>query len=67
MADGAADRLYKFDTDQPGEMSLRKDDLVEPVTKDDGGWWLVKKGTQEGWVPTNVSHWSGTLLRLGTK
>lgn len=48
-------RLYNFETDQPGELPLRKDDLVEAVTKDDGGWWLIKKGNQEGWVPSNVS------------
>ena len=38
---------------QPGELSLVKDDLVELVEKDDNGWWLVKKGTEEGWAPSN--------------
>jgi hypothetical protein len=36
-------------------LPLRKDDIVEAVTKDDGGWWLIKKGNSEGWVPSNVS------------
>lgn len=34
-------------------MSLKKDDLVELVEKDDNGWWLVKKGNAEGWAPNN--------------
>ncbi|GAA6000111.1 class I myosin [Rhodotorula paludigena] len=45
--------LFAFETDQPGELPLAKDELVEVVTKDDGGWWLIKKGTQEGWAPSN--------------
>ncbi|KAH9486271.1 class II myosin [Psilocybe cubensis] len=38
---------------QEGEMSLKKDDVVELVEKDDNGWWLVKKDGQEGWAPNN--------------
>ena len=34
-------------------MSLRKDDIVELVEKDDNGWWLVKKDGGEGWAPNN--------------
>ncbi|SCV74210.1 BQ2448_6642 [Microbotryum intermedium] len=61
--------LHNFETNQPGEMALKKDDVLDVVTKDDGGWWLVKKGGQEGWAPSNVSrkesqkkpqHWAST-------
>ncbi|KAH7930925.1 hypothetical protein BV22DRAFT_1115754 [Leucogyrophana mollusca] len=38
---------------QEGEMSFKKDDVVELVEKDDNGWWLVKKDGQEGWAPNN--------------
>ncbi|KAK0198806.1 P-loop containing nucleoside triphosphate hydrolase protein [Armillaria mellea] len=38
---------------QEGEMSLKKDDLVELVEKDDNGWWLVKKDGVDGWAPYN--------------
>ncbi|KIJ66224.1 hypothetical protein HYDPIDRAFT_128865 [Hydnomerulius pinastri MD-312] len=38
---------------QEGEMTLQKDDVVELVEKDDNGWWLVKKGGEEGWAPNN--------------
>lgn len=38
---------------QEGEMSLKKDELVELVEKDDNGWWLVRKGAAEGWAPSN--------------
>lgn len=34
-------------------MSLRKDDVVELLQKDDNGWWLVKKDGAEGWAPNN--------------
>ncbi|EIN13905.1 myosin class I heavy chain [Punctularia strigosozonata HHB-11173 SS5] len=38
---------------QEGEMSLKKDDVVELVEKDDNGWWLVRKNGVEGWAPYN--------------
>jgi len=38
---------------QEGEMPLQKDDVVELVQKDDNGWWLVRKGSIEGWAPNN--------------
>ncbi|KAF8167362.1 myosin-1 [Crassisporium funariophilum] len=38
---------------QEGEMSLKKDDVVEVVEKDDNGWWLVQKNGVEGWAPNN--------------
>ncbi|EGO04268.1 hypothetical protein SERLA73DRAFT_118504 [Serpula lacrymans var. lacrymans S7.3] len=38
---------------QEGEMTLKKDDIVELLEKDVNGWWLVKKDEQEGWAPNN--------------
>ena len=38
---------------QPGEMTLKKDDIVELVEKTDNGWWLVKMNGSEGWAPNN--------------
>jgi len=38
---------------QEGEMSLKKDDIVELIEKDDNGWWLVKLNGHEGWAPNN--------------
>ena len=38
---------------QEGEMTLKKDDIVELVEKDNNGWWLVKMGGKEGWAPNN--------------
>lgn len=44
---------YAFNGEE-GEMSLKKDDIVEIVTKEgDNGWWLVKMDGVEGWAPTN--------------
>ena len=34
-------------------MSLKKDDIVELVEKDNNGWWLVKKDGVEAWAPNN--------------
>lgn len=45
--------LFDFATDQAGEVALTKGELVEVASKDDGGWWLVKKGANEGWAPSN--------------
>ncbi|KAM0754619.1 hypothetical protein T439DRAFT_321654 [Meredithblackwellia eburnea MCA 4105] len=44
---------FNFDTDQAGEMSLVKDELVEVLQQDDAGWWLIKKKGAEGWAPSN--------------
>ena len=38
---------------QEGEMTLKKDDVVELIEKGDSGWWLVKKDGVEGWAPNN--------------
>ncbi|RPD82286.1 hypothetical protein L226DRAFT_21648 [Lentinus tigrinus ALCF2SS1-7] len=43
---------YPFEG-QDGEMSLKKDDIVELVEKDNNGWWLVKKDGVEAWAPNN--------------
>lgn len=34
-------------------MTLKKDDVVELLEKDDNGWWLVKMNGVEGWAPNN--------------
>ncbi|KAG9016066.1 class II myosin [Tulasnella sp. 427] len=44
--------IYAFGG-QEGEMSLEKGDVVELIEKDANGWWLVKKGSEEGWTPSN--------------
>ncbi|KAL6303973.1 P-loop containing nucleoside triphosphate hydrolase protein [Sparassis latifolia] len=43
---------YAFEG-QEGEMTLKKDDIVEVVEMGDSGWWLVKKDGAEGWAPNN--------------
>ena len=34
-------------------MSLKKDDVVELIEKEDNGWWLVRMNGVEGWAPNN--------------
>lgn len=41
---------YTFEG-QSGEVSLLKDDVVELIDKVDQDWWLVKKGSEQGWAP----------------
>ncbi|KAF8640535.1 hypothetical protein AX17_000197 [Amanita inopinata Kibby_2008] len=43
---------YAFDG-QEGEVSLKKDDVLELIKKEDNGWWLMKKDGVEGWAPEN--------------
>ena len=43
---------YEF-AGQEGEMSLKKGEEVELVEENDNGWWLVKRGNEEGWAPYN--------------
>ena len=43
---------YAFEG-QEGELSLKKDDILELVKKEDNGWWLMKKDGVEGWAPEN--------------
>ena len=43
---------YAFEG-QEGELSLKKDDILELVKKEDNGWLLMKKDGLEGWAPEN--------------
>ncbi|MCO5589704.1 hypothetical protein L7F22_043672 [Adiantum nelumboides] len=45
--------LYDFHTDQDGEMAITAGEQVEVTSKEDNGWWLVKKGGKEGWSPSD--------------
>lgn len=38
---------------QRGEMSFKKDDVLEVLDKESNGWWLVKKDGKDGWAPSN--------------
>ncbi|CAD6890277.1 unnamed protein product [Tilletia controversa] len=45
--------LYAYATSNDGEMTLVEGELVEVVTKENNGWWLIKKGATEGWAPAS--------------
>ncbi|KAG0365135.1 class II myosin [Gamsiella multidivaricata] len=45
--------VYNFESQDAGEVSFVKDDLMEILEKDENGWWLAKKDGKEGWVPSN--------------
>jgi myosin-1 len=45
--------LYEFATDADGEMAISTGEQVEVTSKEDNGWWLVKKNGREGWAPSD--------------
>ncbi|KAI9188885.1 class II myosin [Blastocladiella emersonii ATCC 22665] len=46
--------LYAFQGQDAGELSLAQGEMVDVVTKEDGGWWLARNNSGgEGWVPAN--------------
>ncbi|KAF9903382.1 class II myosin [Lobosporangium transversale] len=45
--------IYNFESQDAGEVSFVKDDVMEILEKDENGWWLAKKDGKEGWVPSN--------------
>ncbi|KAI4888271.1 hypothetical protein NFI96_013856, partial [Prochilodus magdalenae] len=55
-ADVTSLQLYRSTTEfqqgAPGELSLPAGVLVEVLEKQQSGWWFVRWGAQEGWVPT---------------
>ncbi|KAG0057410.1 class II myosin [Gryganskiella cystojenkinii] len=45
--------IYNFESEDGGEVSFAKEDVMEILEKDENGWWLAKKDGKEGWVPSN--------------
>ncbi|CAG8658065.1 4828_t:CDS:10, partial [Gigaspora rosea] len=45
--------IYDFATEDSGELSFNKGDILEIIEKDDNGWWLAKMNDDQGWVPSN--------------
>jgi myosin-1 len=45
--------LYDFETSAEGEMAISVGEQVEVVTKEQNGWYLIKKGGKEGWAPSD--------------
>ncbi|KAL4231928.1 SH3 and PX domain-containing protein 2B [Mactra antiquata] len=42
-----------FDAENDGELSVKQGELVEVLEMPEGGWWFVKTGHNEGWVPAS--------------
>lgn len=45
--------ISAFKADQESELSIQEGDTVEVLEKPEGGWWMAKLGSREGWVPTD--------------
>ncbi|MCJ1366602.1 class II myosin [Acarospora aff. strigata] len=46
--------LYDFVGQNPNELTIRRNDVVEVMQKEGNGWWLAKKldGSSQGWAPS---------------
>ena len=47
--------MFEYAATQDDEITVKEGDIVEIVTTttDQDGWWVIKKGSQEGLVPDN--------------
>lgn len=45
--------IYPFKSQEAGEIEFEKGDLLEIIEKDENGWWMARKDSIEGWVPSN--------------
>ncbi|WYZ44079.1 hypothetical protein EsH8_VII_000515 [Colletotrichum jinshuiense] len=43
--------LYDFAGQKENELTVRANDLIEIVQKENNGWWLAKNGDSQAWVP----------------
>ncbi|TVY33935.1 Myosin [Lachnellula subtilissima] len=44
--------LYDFGGQSANEITLRKDELITIVQKENNGWWLAKTSDGQGWAPS---------------
>uniref|UniRef100_UPI003590015E SH3 and PX domain-containing protein 2A isoform X2 n=1 Tax=Myxine glutinosa TaxID=7769 RepID=UPI003590015E len=45
--------VARFEKVQNSELCLNEGDEVDVLEKKDGGWWFVRSGVDEGWVPAS--------------
>ncbi|TVY28336.1 Myosin-1, partial [Lachnellula hyalina] len=44
--------LYDFGGQSANEITLRKDELITVIQKENNGWWLAKTPDGQGWAPS---------------
>lgn len=46
--------LHDFDSNDPDQLSFRKNEILQIVKVEDSGWWAAVRlnGTQVGWIPS---------------
>jgi len=44
--------LYDFTGQSANEITIKKDDLITILQKENNGWWLAKTATGQGWAPS---------------
>jgi len=45
--------MYRYDSQDDGEVTFREGDEVEVIRRSENGWWLVRTSEKVGWGPSN--------------
>lgn len=45
--------IYKYDSDVEGDLTFKRDDVIQVISKDDPGWWTGKISDRIGIFPSN--------------
>lgn len=56
MSSLRATALYDYTARESDELSLRKNDVVEILQKNDDDWWQVRRGKEIGMIPSNYIY-----------
>ena len=48
--------LYNFQASESDELSFVKDDVLEVIEKQEDDWWLVRRNTDVGLIPSNYVY-----------
>ena len=48
--------LYDFQASESDELSFAKDDVLEVIEKQEDDWWLVRRNTEVGLIPSNYVY-----------
>ena len=53
--------LYDYDANEVDELSIKKYQQLEVLTKNEDDWWLVRRDNDVGLIPSNYVYISSQL------